>query len=88
MRVVAAATLGIVGTAAFAQGDAGAVAGLLLDPGGAVLAGVEVVLTGIDVGATHTTRTDGEGRYNFPAVPPETTVWKFGGLTLSRWPRP
>ena len=70
MRWVVAAILGVAGTGAFAQGDPGAVAGLLLDPGGAVLPGVEVVLTGIEVGATHTARTDGEGRYDFPAVAP------------------
>jgi hypothetical protein len=53
-----------------AQGDRGVVTGLLSDPGGDGLAGVEVVLTGVDVRATYTARTDGEGRYDFPGVAP------------------
>jgi len=70
-RLVAAAALLIAGTGlAVAEGDRGGVTGLLSDPGGAGLAGVEVVLTGVDVRASYTARTDGEGRYDFPAVAP------------------
>jgi hypothetical protein len=40
----------------------------LSDPGGAPLAGVEVQLTGIDVDANYTARTDAKGRIEFPKV--------------------
>jgi len=57
-------------TSAFAQGDPGGVAGLLADPSGAALAGVEVVLTGIDVHAIYAARTDAEGHYELSRVAP------------------
>jgi hypothetical protein len=53
-----------------AQGGGGAVTGRLSDPAGAALVGVVVVLSGVDVRDAYTTRTDGEGRYEFPRVVP------------------
>src|SRR5260221_2282452 len=70
-RIVVVATWLIAGTGvALAQGDRSRVIGVLSDPAGAGLAGVEVVLSGIDVRDTYTARTDGEGRYDFSRVAP------------------
>jgi len=48
----------------------GAITGHVSDPAGAALVEVAVVLSGVDVRETYTTRTDGEGRYEFPSVVP------------------
>jgi len=53
-----------------AQVGRGAITGHVSDPAGAVLVEVAVVLSGVDVRETYTTRTDGEGRYEFPSVIP------------------
>lgn len=53
---------------AAAQDKGGRVTGRVSDPAGAVLADVTIVLTGVDVNATYTARTDTDGRYDFPRV--------------------
>jgi len=60
----------IAGTLAVAQDEGSRVTGLLSDPAGTGLPGVAVVLTGVDVPATYTARTDDGGRYDFPRVVP------------------
>jgi len=52
------------------QAGRGAITGHVSDPAGAALVEVAVVLSGVDVRETYTTRTDGEGRYEFPSVVP------------------
>jgi hypothetical protein len=61
-----AAGTGIVLT----QAGHGAITGRLSDPAGAALVDVTVALSGVDVRETYTTRTDGEGRYEFRSVIP------------------
>ena len=58
------------GTGVLTQAGRGAISGHLLDPAGAALVEVTVVLTGVDVRETYTTRTDSGGRYDFPSVIP------------------
>ena len=50
------------------QAGRGAITGRVSDPAGAALVEVAVVLSGVDVRETYTTRTDGGGRYEFPSV--------------------
>jgi hypothetical protein len=71
-RCIALVTWLLAGAAAAAVAQDGwsRVTGILSDPAGAGLQGVEVVLTGVDVGAAYTARTDNEGRYDFSRVAP------------------
>jgi hypothetical protein len=52
------------------QAGRGAITGHVSDPAGAALVEVAIVLSGVDVRETYATRTDGEGRYEFPSVIP------------------
>lgn len=63
-------SLAIGSSVALNQDDRGRMVGVLSDPGGAALAGVELQLTGLDVRPTYSVRTDREGRYEFPKVVP------------------
>jgi len=55
---------------AVAQDNGSRVTGLLSDPAGTALPGVEVVLTGVEFRAIYTARTGDDGRYDFPRVAP------------------
>jgi hypothetical protein len=54
---------------AFAQADRATVTGTVTDPGGAVLAGVSIVITKTDTGAKFTSVTDNSGVYNVSGLP-------------------
>ena len=60
--VWATALLGLAGTG-------GDIAGTVADPSGAVMPGVLVVARNTETGLSHTTTTNGEGFYGFPALP-------------------
>ena len=67
---IVAASLAIGSGVALAQDDSGRITGVLSDPAGVSLAGVEVHLTGVDVAPKYSARTDDEGRYEFTRVVP------------------
>lgn len=52
------------------QAGRSAITGHVSDPAGVALVEVAVVLSGVDVRENYTTRTDGEGRYEFSNVVP------------------
>jgi len=54
---------------AWAQGGSGELTGLVTDPTGAIVAGVEVKLTNNSTGVVRTTTTNPGGIYNFTALP-------------------
>src|SRR5215475_14185954 len=54
----------------FSQGFQGGMRGQVLDPGGAIIPGVEVQLISVDTNATRTSVTNEQGQYNFSAVNP------------------
>jgi hypothetical protein len=56
----------------YGQGGEADVAGVVTDPSGAVLAGVQVTLTNTDTGVVRTLSTQGSGDYRFTAVAPGT----------------
>src|SRR5688500_9424320 len=57
-------------TAALAQsGTTGSLSGVVQDPNGAVLPGVQVTLRNPGTGLTRNTTTNDEGRWTFPALP-------------------
>src|SRR5438105_3799066 len=58
----------LVGTM-WAQGGTGELTGLVTDPSGAVISGVQVTLTNAATGDKRTTTTTGAGMYRFSALP-------------------
>jgi hypothetical protein len=72
--VVGLALVGLVSAAppAMAQTTSASISGVVQDSQGAVLPGVTVTLTSNTQGQTFTTTTDGEGRFTFPIVRPDT----------------
>ncbi len=56
----------------YGQGGEADVAGVVTDPSGAVLAGVQVTLTNTDTGVVRTLSTQASGDYRFTAVVPGT----------------
>src|SRR5215469_5813786 len=73
-RMLRFATLVLIlfscGRPGFSQGFQGGVRGSVMDPGGAIVPGVEVELINIDNNATRTSVTNEQGQYNFSAVNP------------------
>ena len=56
-----------------AQGETtSAVVGQVTDPSRAAVPGASVTITSRDTGLTRTANTDGEGRFSFPQLKPET----------------
>jgi len=55
---------------AFAQERAGEIQGAVKDPQGAVVPGVAITITGVDVGFNRTLTTDEEGYYRARQIPP------------------
>ena len=60
----------VAGTGVLTQAGRGAIVGHVSDPAGAALVDIAIVLSGVDVLESYTTRTDGEGRYEFSSVIP------------------
>jgi hypothetical protein len=59
--------------------------GTVSDPSGAVVAGVQIVLTNTETGVSQTTQSSAEGSYHFPSLPPgsyKLTATKPGFQTL------
>ena len=54
----------------WAQSVGGSIQGTVRDPGGAVLAGVQVVVRSVGTGSVHERATDPGGRYLVPLLPP------------------
>ena len=52
-----------------AQQSPGSISGVLSDPSGGVLPGVEVTLTGMPDGTVYSRRSDGAGSFTFPDLP-------------------
>src|SRR5215813_11720167 len=73
-RIIRFATLVLIifscGRPAFSQGFQGGMRGQVLDPGGAIIPGVEVQLINVDTNATRTSVTNEQGQYNFSAINP------------------
>src|SRR5215475_11345814 len=73
-RIVRLATLVLIilscGRAAFSQGFQGGLRGQAIDPGGAIIPGVEVQLINVDTNATRMSVTNEQGQYNFSAINP------------------
>jgi hypothetical protein len=55
---------------AMAQSPNGTINGIVLDPSGAAMAGAEVVVVNNATGVQYTTKTNGEGIYAVPNLPP------------------
>lgn len=55
---------------AFGQETAGEIQGTVKDPQGAVVPGVSITITGVDVGFNRTITTDGEGFFRARQIPP------------------
>lgn len=66
----AGAAIALAGVA-FAQSN-GAIAGTVRDSKGSVVPGASVTVTNAGQAVTQTVRTNGEGDFNFPVVPPGT----------------
>ena len=74
MRCLALTRLGLLafffGASAFAQsGNEGSIEGLIIDPSGAVIFGVNVTARDIDTAAIYRAVTDGDGRFRFLVLP-------------------
>ncbi len=61
-----------ISSVTYGQGGEADVAGVVTDPSGAVLAGVQVTLTNTDTGVVRTVSAQGSGDYRFTAVAPGT----------------
>ncbi len=88
--VLTMALVGLLGTGVTsldAQSSSASVSGAVQDAQGGVLPGVTVTLTSRTQGQAMTTATDGDGRFVFPIVRPDTYVLQFsleGFKTLER----
>src|SRR5215813_14081255 len=61
--------IALSGISAFAQvGSTGSIAGTVVDPKGAVVAGATVVVKNIATNQESTTQTSGEGTFNVPSL--------------------
>jgi hypothetical protein len=53
-----------------AQSNMADLSGVVRDPSGSVVPGVEIVVTNTEIGLPRSTRSNGEGRYRVPLLPP------------------
>jgi len=60
----------LAAAAAFGQSQTGRISGRIIDPGGAVVAGAEVVATEQDTGVAYKAASSGTGVYAVPFLPP------------------
>lgn len=84
-----ALAISIVFTASLGAQSAGtgALTGTVIDPSGAVVPGVSVVLVSLETNQTRTATTGGDGSYKFSLLPPAITVCALAPRD-SRHPRP
>ena len=78
---------GTVGTARAQSGPTGTLSGVVKDPTGAVMMGVQVTVTNIGTSATRSATTDGDGRWIVTALPVgsyQLTFVQSGFKTLVR----
>jgi hypothetical protein len=68
--VVVLMVFGVLAKSSHAQSTNAAVGGQITDEQGRRVPGVTVVLTNLNTGLPYETRTNGEGIYNAPALPP------------------
>jgi hypothetical protein len=47
----------------------GSISGIVTDPAGAVIPGASIIAVNTETGIQHTTETNAEGFYSFPALP-------------------
>jgi len=59
----------IIGTGAFAQSNSGSITGVITDQNGAVVANATVTVINQGTNEKRTVQSDGEGRYEVPALP-------------------
>ncbi|MCC6857871.1 MAG: TonB-dependent receptor [Bryobacterales bacterium] len=73
---------------AWAQEVSAGITGAVTDPSGAAIAGATVVAKDVDRGAQWPTKTNPEGIYAFPAIPPGTydLVFEAGGFKAATRP--
>jgi hypothetical protein len=90
MRTVRLVLLSLLGVAAgLAQGDRGSITGTVVDPAGAVVAGVGVEAKNTASGSLHPTVTTSTGNYTISELPPgsyQLTITAPGFKTLVRGP--
>src|SRR5216684_912712 len=70
LLVVALAVVALGGTVCDAQSTNAAVGGQIMDEQGRTVPGVTVVLTNLNTGVTYQAKTNGDGFYNAPNLPP------------------
>ena len=68
--VVVFLVFGLLANASHAQSTNAAVGGQITDEQGRVVPAVSVVLTNLNTGITYDAKTNGEGFYNAPNLPP------------------
>ena len=88
--VVALIVLLFLGLTAFAQGDRGAITGLITDAANGVIPNVEVIATQLDTNSTFKAVTTSGGVYRIPCLPPGTyRIWAgiqgFKTAVVDRW---
>lgn len=54
----------------------GSIVGSVTDASGASIAGVQISARNLDTNVVQQTRTNGQGYYEFPLLPPESITWK------------
>src|SRR5215472_18579958 len=59
-------------TSLLLAGPTGMLTGRVIDPSGAVIAGVKVEATNVETNVTYPGETNGQGLYNIPNLPPGT----------------
>src|SRR5579871_6395933 len=69
LRLVFALLLLVPALSAYGQFESASVLGYAKDSSGAAIPGATVTLTNIATSISQATKTDGEGRYEFPSVP-------------------
>src|ERR1700739_3478548 len=82
---VFACVIAVIGIPLFAQSPSGNINGLVSDPASAAIVGAEIVAVNDATAVQYTTRTNGEGIYVLPNLPPgpyRLEVSKIGFKTI------
>lgn len=73
----------------FGQGTTGTISGVISDPSSGTVAGANVAVRNLDTNGTHSTTTEGDGRFTFPGLPVgpyEVSVDKSGFAKYTQGP--